>query len=65
MITFLFKREFFESMYKGLVWDEDVIDGGDRSFNLNISLLNHFRDLASSNQDTDEVRGGWHSAFVL
>ncbi|XP_064789000.1 uncharacterized protein LOC135511414 [Oncorhynchus masou masou] len=48
-------REFFESMYKGLVWDEDVIDGGDRSFNRNKSLLNHFRDLGSSNQDTDEV----------
>ncbi|CAB1312564.1 unnamed protein product [Coregonus sp. 'balchen'] len=41
--------EFFESMYKGLA------DGGDKSFNLNKSLLDHFRDLASSNQDTDEV----------
>lgn len=60
MITFLFKGEFFETMYKGLALDEDVIDGGDKSFHLNKRLLDHFRDLASSNQDTDEVRGGWH-----
>ncbi|XP_021464062.1 transient receptor potential cation channel subfamily V member 5 isoform X1 [Oncorhynchus mykiss] len=47
--------EFFETMYKGLALDEDVIDGGDKSFHLNKRLLDHFRDLASSNQDTDEV----------
>uniref|UniRef100_A0A4W5PBD9 Uncharacterized protein n=1 Tax=Hucho hucho TaxID=62062 RepID=A0A4W5PBD9_9TELE len=47
--------ELFETMYKGLALDEDVTDGGDKSFHLNKRLLDHFRDLASSNQDTDEV----------
>ncbi|XP_010894562.1 transient receptor potential cation channel subfamily V member 5 isoform X2 [Esox lucius] len=47
--------EFFETMYKGLAWDEDVVDGRQKSVNLNKRLLDHFRDLAASDQDTDEV----------
>ncbi|KAL0964344.1 hypothetical protein UPYG_G00322550 [Umbra pygmaea] len=47
--------ELFETMYKGLAWDEDVIDGTQKCGHLNKRLLDHFRDLAASNQDNDEV----------
>ncbi|XP_062375436.1 transient receptor potential cation channel subfamily A member 1 [Sardina pilchardus] len=41
--------------YKGLAWDEDTVDGLDRTLRLNKNLLDHFRVLATSNEDTDEV----------
>ncbi|KAJ8014259.1 hypothetical protein DPEC_G00038410 [Dallia pectoralis] len=47
--------EIFETMYKGLACDEDVVDGRQKSGQLNKRLLDHFRALAASNQDTDEV----------
>uniref|UniRef100_A0A8B9JBJ2 Si:ch73-193i2.2 n=1 Tax=Astyanax mexicanus TaxID=7994 RepID=A0A8B9JBJ2_ASTMX len=43
------------SKYKGLAWDEDAVDGADKAQQLNKCLLDHFRALASSNKDTDEV----------
>ncbi|XP_066534368.1 transient receptor potential channel pyrexia [Hoplias malabaricus] len=45
------------SKYKGLAWDEDVVDGADsdKDQHLNKHLLDHFRVLAASNKDTDEV----------
>ncbi|KAI4884950.1 hypothetical protein NFI96_021749, partial [Prochilodus magdalenae] len=43
------------SKYKGLAWDEDTIDGGDKEEQLNKRLLDHFRVLAASNKDSDEV----------
>ncbi|XP_028846032.1 transient receptor potential channel pyrexia [Denticeps clupeoides] len=48
--------ECLGSKYKGLAWDEDEVDGGlDQTQSLNKSLLDHFRILAASNEDTDEV----------
>ncbi|XP_041922738.1 transient receptor potential channel pyrexia-like isoform X2 [Alosa sapidissima] len=41
--------------YKGLAWDEDVVDGLERTLRLNKNLLDHFRVLAASNEDTDQV----------
>ncbi|XP_026858318.2 transient receptor potential channel pyrexia isoform X4 [Electrophorus electricus] len=41
--------------YKGLAWDEDAVDGPDKEQRLNRCLLDHFRVLATSNQDADEV----------
>ncbi|KAL6487461.1 hypothetical protein MHYP_G00040870 [Metynnis hypsauchen] len=43
------------SKYKGLAWDEDAVDGGDKEQNLNKRLLDHFRVLGASNKDSDEV----------
>ncbi|XP_072533285.1 uncharacterized protein [Salminus brasiliensis] len=43
------------SKYKGLAWDEDAVDGADKEQELNRLLLDHFRALAASNEDTDEV----------
>ena len=41
--------------YKGLAWDEDTVDGLERTLRLNKNLLDHFRVLAASNEETDEV----------
>lgn len=41
--------------YKGLALDEDAVDGPDNKNQLDKRLLDHFRALATSNKDTDEV----------
>ncbi|XP_076841759.1 uncharacterized protein LOC143485931 isoform X2 [Brachyhypopomus gauderio] len=48
------------SKYKGLAWDEDAVDGDavdgpDKEPQPNRRLLDHFRVLDTSNEDTDEV----------
>lgn len=52
-----------ETKFKGLAKDEendedqrDEIDTNNRILQLNRKLLDHFRDLAAKNQDTDQVR---------
>lgn len=52
-----------ETKFKGLAKDEendedqrDEIDANNRIQQLNRKLLDHFRDLAAKNQDTDQVR---------
>ncbi|XP_069036124.1 transient receptor potential channel pyrexia [Lepisosteus oculatus] len=44
-----------ESPYQGLAEDIDIIDGKNRTEALNKELLDHFRTLAASNMDTDQV----------
>ncbi|KAG5831550.1 hypothetical protein ANANG_G00304870 [Anguilla anguilla] len=41
--------------YQGLSQDDDIIDGFNKNWDLSKRLLDHFRALATSNQDTDEV----------
>ncbi|XP_043111796.1 ankyrin repeat domain-containing protein 54, partial [Puntigrus tetrazona] len=54
MVVFL--EEYVGSKYKGLATDEDTVDGQKKTeIQLNRRLLDHFRDLADSNKDTDEV----------
>lgn len=48
-------EESLSSKYKGLAWEEDVVDGAAKEHQLNKCLLDHFRVLAANNQDTDEV----------
>ncbi|XP_043095711.1 ankyrin repeat and protein kinase domain-containing protein 1-like [Puntigrus tetrazona] len=49
-------EEYVGSKYKGLATDEDTVDGQKKTeIQLNRRLLDHFRDLADSNKDTDEV----------
>uniref|UniRef100_A0A8C2H915 Si:ch73-193i2.2 n=1 Tax=Cyprinus carpio TaxID=7962 RepID=A0A8C2H915_CYPCA len=47
-------EEYVGSKYKGLAMDEDNVDGQNKT-QLNKRLLDHFRVLADSNKDTDEV----------
>lgn len=47
--------ESLNSKYKGLAWEEDVVDGVAKEHRLNKCLLDHFRVLAANNEDTDEV----------
>lgn len=47
--------ESVSSKYKGLAWEEDVVDGVAKEHQLNKRLLDHFRVLAANNKDTDEV----------
>lgn len=47
--------ESVSSKYKGLAWEEDVVDGVAKEHQLNKRLLDHFRVLAANNEDTDEV----------
>lgn len=47
--------ESVSSKYKGLAWEEDVLDGVTKEHQLNKRLLDHFRVLAANNEDTDEV----------
>ncbi|MBN3320295.1 PYX protein, partial [Atractosteus spatula] len=44
-----------ESPYQGLAEDIDIIDGKNRTEALNKELLDHFRTLAASSMDTDQV----------
>ncbi|RXN24755.1 transient receptor potential channel pyrexia-like protein [Labeo rohita] len=49
-------EEYVGSKYKGLATDEDSVDGRKKKkIHLNKRLLDHFRVLAASNKDTDEV----------
>ncbi|XP_065107651.1 uncharacterized protein [Paramisgurnus dabryanus] len=48
-------EESISNKYRGLAMDEDAIDGHDSKSQLNKRLLDHFRALATSNKDTDEV----------
>lgn len=49
-------EEYVGSKYKGLATDEDAVDGQKKTeIQLNKRLLDHFRVLAASNKDTDEV----------
>ncbi|XP_036403165.1 transient receptor potential channel pyrexia-like [Megalops cyprinoides] len=41
--------------YQGLARDDDITDSLSKNYDLNKRLLDHFRALADSNQDTDEV----------
>ncbi|XP_063047327.1 transient receptor potential channel pyrexia [Engraulis encrasicolus] len=47
--------EVINEKYRGLAWDEDMVDGLESTLRLNKNLLDHFRVLAASNEDTDEV----------
>ncbi|XP_016317325.1 protein phosphatase 1 regulatory subunit 12C-like [Sinocyclocheilus anshuiensis] len=47
-------EEYVGSKYKGLATDEDTVDG-QKKIQLNKRLLDHFRVLAASIKDTDEV----------
>ncbi|GAA6110425.1 transient receptor potential channel pyrexia [Tachysurus ichikawai] len=47
--------ESVSSKYKGLAWEEDVVDGDPKVHHLNKRLLDHFRTLAANNEDSDEV----------
>ncbi|KAI5606908.1 polycystin-2-like [Silurus asotus] len=47
--------ESLSNKYKGLAWEEDVLDGAAKEHQLNKRLLDHFRVLAANNEDTDEV----------
>ncbi|KAF4105498.1 hypothetical protein G5714_013160 [Onychostoma macrolepis] len=49
-------EEYVGSKYKGLATDEDTVDGQKKKkIQLNKRLLDHFRALAASNNDRDEV----------
>ncbi|KAK7140698.1 hypothetical protein R3I94_013090 [Phoxinus phoxinus] len=49
-------EEYIGNKYKGLATDEDAVDGlKNTKIQLNKRLLDHFRVLAASNKDTDEV----------
>ncbi|KAG1941629.1 transient receptor potential channel pyrexia [Pimephales promelas] len=49
-------EEYVANKYKGLATDEDAVDGlKNTKIQLNKMLLDHFRVLAASNKDTDEV----------
>ncbi|XP_053535569.1 transient receptor potential cation channel subfamily A member 1 isoform X2 [Ictalurus punctatus] len=48
-------EESLSSKYKGLAWEEDAVDGITKEYQLNKSLLDHFRVLAANNEDTDKV----------
>lgn len=57
-------EEYVGSKYKGLATDEDVVDGQKKmEIQLNKRLLDHFRVLAASNKDTDEVT--WNKCSTL
>lgn len=52
----VFLEEYVGNKYKGLATDEDAVDGlKNTKIQLNKRLLDHFRVLAASNKDTDEV----------
>lgn len=55
--------ESVSSKYKGLAWEEDVVDGDPKVHHLNKRLLDHFRTLAANNEDSDEVVN--YSIFVV
>ncbi|TRZ04311.1 hypothetical protein DNTS_029107, partial [Danionella cerebrum] len=47
--------------YKGLATDEDAVDGQKNlKIQLNRKLLDHFRLLAASNKETDEISRAWN-----
>ncbi|XP_057198211.1 transient receptor potential cation channel subfamily A member 1 [Triplophysa rosa] len=48
-------EESTNNKYKGLALDEDAVDGRNNKNQLDKRLLDHFRALATSNKDTDEV----------